>query len=373
MKMLKIAVPIAMLAAGMALNARADRGVSLDQLERTNQAVQDAVAKAQKAFASAPVPAKAGVVVLPLYNDEAEDFRDRMKIAVTACGKTCVEDKNSPVLDEILQEITWDERKQDVLDPATVVSFGRLKGAEYLLYGGVANRFVVDRYSLVELELHLTEVATKKHVWGGTFVGRVYSDDQTNGCVDIPADVRKMLRTKLKTAIAGSLANSAKLKNIHSVAILPLSADADGYLGGLVRDVVTSSALTPVELEVRTRSEARYAMKDGSVKCDAICYGTVRDFSANVKALSPTQSDTRTAHVEVQLWIEDGATHEILWSDTLADSVDFSVGPDGWWPALCRMFPVFQEKPWLAVVLPLGIILGLIVLIVVVKNATRVR
>lgn len=376
MKTLRILWPMVAVVTGFVLAAHADQKLTAEQIEiqeRTDLATKEAIGKARKDLMSAPVAAGAAIVVLPFYNDANDIVRDRMKNAVTACGKTCVEDKGSAVLEEILKEIAWDERKQDVLDPATVVRFGRLKGAQYLLYGGVIGRNITERYVLVELEFHLTEIATKKHVWGGSFSSRIYANDQTHGQVDIPADVRRMLRTKLRSSIAESLAKSNKLKNIRTVAILPLSADKDGYLGGFVRDVVSASALTPVELDVRTRAEARYALREGAVKSDAIFYGTVRDFSASVKSLSPMQSETHTAEVEVQLWIENGTSREILWSDTLAESVDFSVGPEDWWTSLCKLLPVLRTSPWLVVVVPLGILIGLIVLVIIVKNATRVR
>ena len=57
----------------------------------------------------------------------------------------------------------------------------------------------------------------------------------------------------------------------------------------------------------------------------------------------------------------------------MAESVDFSVGPEDWWTSLCKLLPVLRTSPWLVVVVPLGILIGLIVLVIIVKNATRVR
>ena len=77
--------------------------------------------------------------------------------------------------------------------------------------------------------------------------------------------------------------------------------------------------------------------------------------------------------MELQLWIEKGTTREILWSDTVRYSKEFTLGPRGWWDVLCHYMPALRDNPSLIVWIPLGILLGLILLGMFFKAHTRVR
>lgn len=83
-----------------------------------------------------------------------------------------------------------------------------------------------------------------------------------------------------------------------------------------------------MNLDVQTRAEARFALREGPGKADAIVYGVLRDMSAALKERKPDGSIVYSAAMELQLWIEKGATREILWSDTVRHTTDFTVGGD---------------------------------------------
>ena len=51
----------------------------------------------------------------------------RLKSMLNKAGFTCIDGKDDPMLDEILKEIEWSERKSDIIDPSTAVKFGKLK------------------------------------------------------------------------------------------------------------------------------------------------------------------------------------------------------------------------------------------------------
>ena len=350
-------------------------GISGEEL--VERAILDAVHDAQIALASAPIPSGKAVAVLPMNGDsERSSVRALVKSALTAAGKTCVEGKEDALVDEIAKEMAWDERKEDILDASTVDRFGRLKSAQYLVYGGFRRLATDKRYVLVELELHATEIATKRHVWGKVFARRLYAPaDDPNGRIDVPIEVRDTMRGKFRESLAASLKKSAKLASVKKVACLPVVADIDQYVGGLVRDVLSSSAaLTPVNLDVETRAEARFALKESPGKGDAILYGALRDASATLMSVDFWKQKTYRGQMEIQLWIENGATREILWSDTIAASQEFlQPNPYGPWDKICAALPILQGRQWLVVVLPLILLVGLVALIVIVKNATRVR
>lgn len=358
----------------LALAAGAVRA-EIDAGELWTLAVKDAVGEAQSSLAaSKDIPSGKPVAILPLAGDESDFVAGLLKNALTSAGKTCVEGKEDPMWDAILKEIEWDERKEDILDAATLDKFGSLKSANYLLYGCIRRQSSSSRHVLVELELHVSCVATKQHVWGGSFVRRHYAPGtDPDGAVDIPTEVRAALNDGVRGKIAESLAKSPRLGAAKKVAILPISGDVDQYVGGLVRDVLASSSITPVNLDVTTRAEARFALREGPGKADAIAYGALRDLGARLVETKPTGEKTYSAVMELQLWIERGATRDILWSDTVRFEKEFTTGPRGWWDRLCHCMPFLAEHPSLIVWIPLAVLFCLILLFMFLRATTRVR
>lgn len=191
--------------------------------------------------------------------------------------------------------------------------------------------------------------------------------------MDIPSDVRVALIDGIRAKMSESIAKSSRLGAVKRVAILPLAGDNDQYTKGLFRDVLSSSSVTPVNLDVTTRAEARFALREGPGKADAIAYGSLRDIEAKLTKKTFWGEKTYSALMELQLWIEKGGTREILWSDTLQFSKEFTTGPHGWWDKLCHLFPFLKDHPAAIVWLPLAVILGLIVLFKLFGAMTRVR
>ncbi len=336
------------------------------------QTVDAAFKDVQDAIAASPVPAGATVAVLPVAGDRDRYIAGRLKNAVTAGGRKCVEDKDDPVFGEILKEIAWDERKEDILDPATVQKFGRLQAAQVLLTATVRTLESNERYSFFEFELHATEIATKRHLWGDVFEKHLYMPglEDAAGESGIPAPLRDALASEMRAKIEASLKKSGKLSNIGKVAYLPLAGDSKGYVFSIVRDAVSSTSMSLVNLDVATRGEARMRLRDRRVAADALLSGSVRELSGSVVEDSPAGKRFRY-RAEVQLCIEgtDGAA---LWSDTI--SIDVEREEElGIWGRLCKLFPSLASKPWLAVVVPVCLVLGVFVFISVLRGMTRVR
>ena len=369
MKMKLLTLVLAVASVSMAYS-----GIDADEL--LNIALKDAVKEAQVSIAASRVPADRPIAILPLGGDGSGPVEGLLKNAVTAAGKTCVEGKEDPMWGEILKEIAWDEHKEDILDPATLDRLGKLKSAQYLLYGSVRRLAASERYVLVELELHVSCIATKQHVWGGSFVRRHYAPGSDSiGALDIPSDVRVALIDGIRAKMSESLAKSSRLGAVKRVAILPVAGDVDQYDEGLFRDVLSTSSVTPVNLDVTTRAEAKFALREGPGMADAIAYGALRDLSAKVVGTMPTGEKTYKATMELQLWIENGLTRDIVWSDTVQFDKKFGAGTDEgtWWDKLCHLFPFLKDHPAAIVWLPLAVLLGLIVLIMLLRAMTRVR
>ena len=356
----------------VAAAALAAAAQSLNYDESYRQAVQGAMDEAESALAASPIPAGSAVAILPIEGDPDGWLANQLKIALTKAGKTCVEGKEDPMWDEVLKEIEWDERKEDILDAATLDSFGKLKSAQTLLYAFVRSRELTDRYAFFEIELHATVIATKQHVWGGVFAKRHYKPgfESVGRVDDIPVALREAMQTKVRDALAKSINESEKLGAVKSVAFLPLTADVRDYALSIVRDALARTRLTPLNLDLKTLAEARMQVRDKPGQADGVMYGALRDLSARVVDDSP-KGKVWEYCVEVQLCVESAARAQ-LWSDTVLVRERYEEDV-GFWGLLCNIFPALRARPWLAFVVPVAILVGLFAFCKLLGAMTRVR
>ena len=148
------------------------------------------------------VPLKKGetITILPLDGDTSNNLIGGLiKNAATQAGLTVVEAKDSAFLDQILEEIAWDERKSDILDSDTITKLGQLKGTENYLYGKILSNEENGKFVFLHIELHMTSVATKQHIWGDSFARRSFipGASQPQGLSAIPIEIREYVKKKL--------------------------------------------------------------------------------------------------------------------------------------------------------------------------------
>lgn len=369
------------LAAGLAAAFAGTRAAADEASEFYRETIDALSADIASAIASSPVPKDKAVALLPVRDPSGTGWLPGLvRNALTKSGRTCVIEDGDPAFKAILDEIEWDERKGDILDPATIDKFGSLKSAQILLSAEIAAQSIGTVASSgepvscwIEVELHAVEIATRAQIWGDTVSKRLYAPDSGMRDVDasaIPAEIRALLREKFREAVKSSMEKSAKLRSVNSIAIIPVAGDKAGYALSSVRDAVAATRWKAVNLDAPTLREARRAAADRQTGADAILYASLRDLSAVVDKESPV-SEAREFRVEIQLAVENAATREILWSDTV--SVSESNEKGGAWYSLVRYFPVLKEKPYLAVLIPLLAIVALLALRAFIKAGTRVR
>ena len=287
--------------------------------DATRQALRAAAADVQASLAAADLPAGETISLLPLGGDNEGYLEGLLKNAVTSAGLPYVEGKQDPFWDEVMREVEWDERKADMLDPHTLTVFGKLKSTQLLLYGNVIIESSQDRV-YVEIQLHLSSIATKQHLWGGVFAHRFYKPENMEGLVSLDPAAREILKQAVSSA-ATSIGESQKLADVKTVALIPIAGDIDRYVTSLVTDTLSSTQLMPRQLDLRTLGQARHLLQDKPDQADALLVGAVRDLSRTLIEDLPLKQTWRL-HAEVQLAIQDASTRDILWSQTLTANKD---------------------------------------------------
>lgn len=290
--------------------------LSADSRIEVRQALQSAVEEAGQSLSKSVTERGKTISVLPIAGDQDRYVEGLLKNVVTASGLTYVEGRNDPFWNEVMDEVEWDERKEDMLDPTTIDKFGKLKSTQWLLYGNVREARDTGRMIYVELELHLSSIETKQHIWGDLVAQRYYREEGVTGIIDLDTELRNTLRKMLSDATA-SLQASARLQSIGRVAIAPVAGDIDGYIRSLSEDMLAKTSLTPVRLTANTLGEIRQNLRDNPVSADAILTGAVRDLSRTLDSTQPLK-EIYEINAEVQLRIESVADGSVLWSDTFA-------------------------------------------------------
>lgn len=161
----------AVLAAGacMAWGQAAVQGQDAETQAGYRRAVRRAFASATAGLEKAPIPEGVPVAVLPVKDDPDGWLAGLAQDALIAAGKNCVVGKDDPMWDTIIEEIEWDERKSDILDPATIDRFSRLQSARVLVTASVEAYPRTERAWNAEVTMRAVEIETKRYLWSGTF------------------------------------------------------------------------------------------------------------------------------------------------------------------------------------------------------------
>ncbi len=289
-------------------------------------AVREAVGKAESSLKHAPF-GKEPVALLPLKGDVDGVMAASLKTLLTNIGFNCVEGKEDPMWNEIIKEVEWDERKDDILDGNTIVRFGKLQAAKILIYGGVR---IIDRNMdrvYAEIDLHATNLTTKQHIWGGTFASRIYYGLNVNGIIALDVNLKQLLKKNFNEARESMQqpAVAGRLANVKTVAVVPLVGDVDQYMTGLALEMLTETSHAPKTPTVPSLLETRLAVRNHSLPCDAVFYGYIRDLnkSQTVYRQLPQEEKVEavcTYNADIQMFLEDVVSGSVLWSRTVTMS-----------------------------------------------------
>ncbi len=331
--------------------------------ETERQAVRLVVDVAASDLAKSSMSKTEGVLILPVHGDQDGFAEGLLKAALSGAGFNVVEPADQVVWKQILAEVEWTERKEDILDQATLLRFGNIQGARSVVYGSLLQVDQTTERVFAELALHAASLATRQHLWGGDFAQRYYLPGAVQGVTTLDQDVRSVLQTVM-TKVEDSLKNSPKLTAGLTVVLVPLAGDQDGYITALVRDTLAGTQLAARDLNVRSAAQAQGLLRDDPAKAEAVLSGAVRELARASRQVSALQSNDEI-RAAVQLTIQRPATGEIIWSGTFADQQTFTTESTIW-----EKLGSVDWKIWLYLI---GGLMVLIVVIMLIKSASRVR
>ena len=262
------------------------------------------------------------VTILPIDNDDNGLIAGRLKNILTKTGVNCLEASKDPMWNEIMKEIAWSERKNDILDSASIAKLGKLKGAQILLYGKLCALKKNESRVYAEIELHACKVDTREHIWGDSFVKYFYTGKDVSGIISLDSGLRKLLKKNFDAALKNlqSPSAAAKLNNIKTVTVVPLVGDIDRYITGLAIEMLSQTKLMPRNPRIPSLGLLRSFARDGKVDSDAVFYGAIRDLQRSNTVVSYSGEKVITSYIvsaDVQLFLENIKNNDILWSSTI--------------------------------------------------------
>ena len=301
--------------------------------DNERQALYEALAKAAPVLKNAPF-GKAAIAILPTRPEYAL-LSGRLKSMLVNAGFVCLEGKDDPMMEEILKEIEWGERKSDILDNDTIVKFGRLKAANILMQCTVR---VLDSNAeriYAELELKATEIATGKVIWAEPFSTTYYTVSGVMGIVKLNKEQYEAIEKGFERARKSLLSSesAAKLSRIKTVSVIPLSGAESSYMTGLATRMLTKTDYVAKSPRIANMSLLRTAARNDVFDSDAVMYGSVRSLYATKPVNERKEKQIVTSYdmvADIHLFIEDVKTGSVLWAevvrinDTISSSRDMT-------------------------------------------------
>lgn len=333
------------------------------------QTIQETVDRFREALAASDVPRDVPLALLPVVGDRSGYARSLMKGAITAAGCRLVVADEDPAWSPIVGKVEWDERKGDILDKDTILKFGAIESARNMLLSEIRVARISERGVLVEIDAHVVDARTARHLWGGVFSRRGYvGADLPAKATDLPPAVRKTLQNELLQKTVDSLKASAALSRYPRIAFVPLTADEDGYATDILREAFSKAGLSLVNLDASSPSEARAFLRDKPAnQADAFFYGTVRKLLETSVEEKPDGVTTNYT-VEWSVSVESAGDRLQPYVATIqATGADFHAY--GWWDRVCHHLPFLRGRGWALVC----IAVALVVVLALIRANSRVR
>lgn len=285
--------------------------------DEARQALYGALDQFSAALQTAPF-GKAPIALLPLKAGNAL-LNGRVKSILVKAGFVCIEGKSDPVFNEILKEIEWGERKSDILDPATITKFGKLKAAKLLLLCDIRVLTRNPHRIYAEIEIRAVSIATGKVVWGDTFTATHYTVPGAAGLVHLTKEQYKAIEKGFEKARL-SLETSPKLAGIKTISVVPISGDSNSYITNFAMQMLTRTQYTPQSPKIPSMSLIRSAARDGVFDSDAVLYGSVRAFYMTKPVTEQRGKRIITRYdvvADIHLFIEDIKKSSVLWGENI--------------------------------------------------------
>ncbi len=132
-----------------------------------DRAIEQACERIAEDFSNQSYSEINSAAILPLWGEDNDGYvLDTMK-SYLAGGPVSLMARSEQEWDKLLGEIEWNVLREDIMNPATVQSFGRIEGCDAIIYGTVRERQINPWkfQAVARMTLHMADVETGQIVW----------------------------------------------------------------------------------------------------------------------------------------------------------------------------------------------------------------
>jgi hypothetical protein len=137
-------------------------------LERAiDQAVVQACQKVSDEFNAASFEGIETIAVLPLWGEDKDGYVTDTLKSYLSNSPYKVMVRSTEEWSQLLGEIKWNTLREDIMNPQTVQTFGKIEGCDAIVYGTVRERQASPTMfkAIVRMTLHMADVETGQIVW----------------------------------------------------------------------------------------------------------------------------------------------------------------------------------------------------------------
>jgi hypothetical protein len=333
-------------------------------------AAEDAAVEALKTMRRAGV-SEGRIAVLPLTDDQ-KNVTPVFKAELGRYpGLFEIYVRDDSEWNKLLSEIEFSDRRSDVMDPATLQKFGAIKGVDALLYGSVREASVdYAGNGTVRLALTLSEVETGRRLWSGNVTGQYVLRQAPTG----PRLKAAVDAARKAAALLAEQSASLGRADVYALPVFSGSVDytdfvrsellgaSDGSMRMLADSGREAGGRMVVNLVRELQSGGHAAgLADTLGQMELFGHsGGARRLLLHARFGEPEEHpELHMTSIGLNLQLVDIGSGQLVWGTTVEGRSIDAVG-----------FLPLVEHYWKWV---LGILAGLIVLAVLIKNMRRVR
>lgn len=239
-----------------------------------DQTIDDVAKEAGKRLKETDFADIQSIAVLPLWGACPNDTKAYIVRTIQSQligGRYRIMERSDPAWDNLLSEIEWSDKREDIMNQATLQQFGRIVGCDAVVYGTVREcKVYPDSYQAVtRLSLTLGVVETGEAKWSS---GEIKQVKVVPGPMEFTGAMDSLLAEAISQACqkaAGSLQASGA--GVNGFVVFPLRGqDGDGYIRGVLQSSLAQVGANPIPVAIAEWNEYLVANSQNQQSVEAM-------------------------------------------------------------------------------------------------------
>jgi hypothetical protein len=287
-----------------------------------DQTIDNAAQEAGKRLKATAFEDIQSIAVLPLWGACPNDTKTYIVRTIQSQligGPYRVMERSDPAWDNLLSEIEWSDKREDIMNQATLQQFGRIVGCDAVVYGTVREcQIYPDSFQAVtRLSLTMGVVETGEAKWSS---GEIKEVKVVPGPLELTGNVDSLLAQAISQACQKAASSlQASGAGTEGFVVFPLRGqDGDGYVRGVLQSSLAQVGSSPIPVAIAEWREYLVANSQNEQSVEAMRgfaklkgYPALLHGAVNVREARSGRYHARASFTVTLVETETGRT---LWS-----------------------------------------------------------